>query len=251
MADSIRLAKRVAELRACSRREAEQIIIGGWVRVDGLAVEEPQFRVTDQQIDIDPGASLEQTEPVTLLLHKPIRYHTGLGDSEHAAPQLLKPETLWIEDMPGRVAAKVRPLKMHFTHLTACAPLETSASGLVVFSQDWRIVRKLIEDAATVEHEMVVEVTGDLAANQTPEGLNRLSRGVVVKGVAASSLKISWQNETRLRVALKGAQIGQIQKLCEAAGLQVLSMKRIRLGGVSMGKLPPGQWRYLRESERF
>ena len=71
MTDSIRLSKRVAELRACSRREAEQIITGGWVRVDGVVIEEPQFRVTNQRIEIDPEADPSQTEPVTLLLNKP------------------------------------------------------------------------------------------------------------------------------------------------------------------------------------
>ena len=58
MTDSIRLAKRVAELRACSRREAELFITGGWVRVDGVVIEEPQFRVTDQRVEIDPQADL-------------------------------------------------------------------------------------------------------------------------------------------------------------------------------------------------
>ena len=47
----VRLAKRVAELVPCSRREAEQYIEGGWVRVDGSVVEEPQFRVLQQKIN--------------------------------------------------------------------------------------------------------------------------------------------------------------------------------------------------------
>jgi 23S rRNA pseudouridine2604 synthase len=71
MTDPIRLAKRVAELRGCSRREAEQFITGGWVKVDGIVVEEPQFRVTDQRVDIDPKADLDLAEPITLLFHKP------------------------------------------------------------------------------------------------------------------------------------------------------------------------------------
>jgi len=241
MTDPVRLAKRIAELRACSRREAEQIITGGWVRVDGNVIEEPQFRVSDQHIEIDPQANPAQTEPVTLLLHKPPGYHSQ-GDSEQSAAQLLGVSTLWAEDASG-----VRPLKMHFTQLTACVPLETAASGLVVFSQDWRVVRKLTEDAATVEHEVVVEVAGKLA----PDELKRMNQGMPYNGRTPSAIKVSWQNESRLRVALKGAKPGQITHLCKAVGLQVLSMKRIRLGGVSMGKLPSGQWRYLREGERF
>ena len=240
MTEPVRLAKRVAELRGCSRREAEQFIAGGWVRVDGVVIEAPQFRVTDQRIEVDPQADPSQAEPVTLLLHKPPGYHTI--DGEPPASQLLTPATLWAEDLSG-----LRPLKMHFAQLSLCAPLETDASGLVVFTQDWRVARKLTEDAATLEHEVIVEVAGELA----PDGLERLNHGIPYNGRTPSAIKVSWQNETRLRVALKGAQPGQIVHLCEAVGLKVLSMKRIRLGGVSMGKLPAGQWRYLRGDERF
>lgn len=240
MTDPLRLAKRVAELRGCSRREAEQFITGGWVKVDGVVVEEPQFRVTDQRIDIDPRADLDQAAPVTLLFHKPAGL--PMQELELTATHLLTPAALWSEDASG-----IRPLKIHFTRLSVCVPLEADASGLVVFTQDWRVARKLTEDAATLEHEVIVEVAGELA----PNGLKRLNRGIPYLGRTPPAIKVSWQNETRLRVALKGTQRGQIAHLCEAVGLTVLSMKRIRLGGVPMGKLPSGQWRYLREDERF
>ena len=259
MTDPIRLSKRVAELRACSRREAELTIAGGWVRVDGVMVEEPQFRVTDQRIEIDPKADPSQTEPVTLLLHKPPGFR--IDRDGKPASQLLGADTLWAEDASG-----IQPLKKHFVQLTAHVPLETDAGGLVVFTQDWRVARKLTEDAATLEHEVIVEVAGE----PIPNGLKRLNQGIpyhpqgvgrgckdakasttTLHGRAPSSIKVSWQNETHLRVALKGAQPGQIAHMCETIGLQVLSMKRIRLGRVSMGKLPPGKWRYLREDERF
>jgi len=240
MTDPIRLAKRVAELRACSRREAELFIAGGWVRVDGVVIEEPQFRVTSERIEIDPQADLTQTEPVTLLLHKPPGCDTVNGDNP--ASQLLSAATLWAEDASG-----IRPLKKHFAQLTLCVPLEPSASGLVVFTQDWRVARKLTEDAVTLEHEVIVEVAGEMP----PDGLKRLNRGILFQGRTPHAIKVSWQSENRLRVALKGARPGQIAHLCEAVGLQVLSMKRIRLGRVPLGKLPSGQWRYLREDEKF
>src|SRR5574340_997464 len=233
MTEPVRLAKRVAELRACSRREAEQFITGGWVRVDGVMVEAPQFRVTDQRVEIDPQADLNQAEPVTLLLHKP---------PGQAASHLLGTASLWAEDTSG-----IRPLKKHFAQLTLCAPLETEAGGLVVFTQDWRVARKLTEDAATLEHEVIVEVAGEL----TPDGLKRMNQGIPYQGRTPPAIKVSWQSENRLRVALKGAQPGQVAHLCEAAGLEVLSLKRIRLGRIPLGKLPAGQWRYLRKDERF
>jgi 23S rRNA pseudouridine2604 synthase len=239
MTEPVRLAKRVAELRACSRREAELLICGGWVRVDGTVIEEPQFRVSDEVIDIDASAVPAQAEAVTLLLHKPAGIATAM-------PLM---DRFWLQE-----AAAATPLKVHLARLTACSPLPPDASGLVVFTQDWRVARKLNEDAATVEHEIVIEVADDasaLAENRTPEGLRRLNQGVRFNGRTSTSLKVSWQSETRLRVAAKDAQIGMLSKLCETVGLKVLSIKRIRLGGVSMGKLPPGAWRYLRSDERF
>jgi len=176
MTDPIRLAKRVAELRGCSRREAELVIAGGWVRVDGVVVEEPHFRVAEQRIEIDPEADLTQTEPVTILLHKPPGHHVAAGDP--SAARLLTPAALWAEDTAG-----IRPLKKHFAQLTLCAPLETDASGLVVFTQDWRIARKLTADAATVEHEVIVEVAGELAS----DGLKRLNRGIPFNGCVPSA----------------------------------------------------------------
>lgn len=240
MTDSIRLSKRVAELRECSRREAEQLITAGWVRVDGSVVDTPEFRVSGQRIDIDPNANPEQIEPVTLLLNKPAG--VSLRENDTAALKLLTPASLWADDASG-----IAPLKIHFTQLTACTPLETDASGLIVFTQDWRIARKLTEDAATLEHEVIVEVSGQLA----PNGIKRMNKGIPYQGRTPAAIKVSWQNETKLRIAFKGCQIGQIAHLCEAVELQIVSMKRIRLGGVSLGKVPEGQWRYVREGERF
>lgn len=245
MSEPIRLAKRVAELCSCSRREAEQYIAGGWVRVDGVVIEAPQFRVgADQRVEIDPAADLSQTDVVTLLLHKPPGYHADPAAPDDAKPasQLLGASSLWADDNSG-----MRPLQRHFAHLTLCVPLETDAAGLVVFTQDWHVARKLTEDAASVEHEIVVEVAGELG----PGGLARLNRGMPYRGRTPPAIKVSWQSEQRLRIALKGAQPGQIAHLCAAAGLRVLSMRRIRLGRIPLGKLPPGQWRYLRRDERF
>lgn len=226
MTEPVRLAKRIAELRGCSRREAELLIAGGWVQVDGVMVEEPHFRVADQSIAIDPAADLDQTQDVTLLLHQP---------AGTLAPIPPCAANHWADDPGAR-----RILKRHFVQLTPCAPLDAAASGLVVWTQDWRIVRKLTADAATLEHELLVDVAGELPA----DGLKRMTR-------ALPRIKLSWQSEHRLRVAMKGTHPQQIARLCEAAGLQVLAMKRIRLGGVAMGKLPPGEWRYAREGERF
>ena len=247
---SVRLAKRVAALVPCSRREAEQYIEGGWVRVNGAVVEEPQFRVTDQRVEIDPEASLLALTPVTLLLHKPPGYEAGLGDGARgrtpSALDLLQTTSHWRED-----SSDTRVLKAHLARLTPTAPLPTPASGLLVFTQDWRIARKLTEDADGTEQEVMVEVAGEVSE----EALARLCHGLSFNGRPLPPIKVSISStspqQTRLRFASKGVRPGQIPSMCEAVGLRLLAIKRIRLGRVAMGPVPPGQWRYLLPFERF
>jgi 23S rRNA pseudouridine2604 synthase len=236
MSEPVRLAKRVAAIVPCSRREAEQYIENGWVRVDGQVVEEPQFKVLEENIEIDPAASLAPVEPISILLHMPADADATL------AQQLITAATHAADDHSG-----VHVLKHHFTKLTSTLPLQAGASGLLVFTQDWRVARKLIDDAAKIEQEYIVEVSGELV----PDGLKLLNHGLKINGRELPPIKVSWQNETRLRFAIKDARPNQIAQMCERVGLKVLAMKRIRIGRVPMSSLPPGQWRYLPSHERF
>ena len=236
MPESVRLAKRVAMLVPCSRAEAEQYIESGWVKVDGIVVEEPGYRVEDQQVELLPNASLDVVDAVTILLHKPP------GEDPNTALRLITPASLIADDRSG-----IRFLKRHLANLTLTDTLETMAGGLLVYTQDWRIARKLVDDRATIEHEYIVEVKGDLI----PDGLKLLNHGLTFNGKPLPPIKVSWQNETRLRFALKGPQRGQVAHMCEKVGLAVVAMKRIRIGRVPLASLPPGQWRYLLGYERF
>lgn len=246
-----RLAKRVAEMVPCSRREAEQYIEGGWVTVNGKVVEEPMFRVADHKVEIDEDASLMELSDVTLLLNKPPGFDAMALPSEagkHVKPahQLLLASAHATEDGSG-----TRLLKRHFAKLEATVPLETGASGLVIFTQDWRVARKLIEDASVMEQEFIVEVQGEVP----PETIKRLNHTLANDGKPLPTVKVSLNsdNETtsKLRFAVKGSHPGLIAYLCERVGLQIVSMKRLRVGRVAMTQLPLGTWRYLMDHERF
>ena len=240
---SIRLAKRVAEMIPCSRSEAEQYIAGGWISVDGVLVEEPGARVLDdQEVEIDPDAALGEVVPVTILLHKPAGVNAGVGAEGEAATSLLSVETL-----QEATHGKQRFLRRHLSKLTLCSPLDTKASGLVVYTQDFRIARKLVDEGMRVEQEFIVEVSGDIREG----GLALLNHGLTFNGKEIPPMKVSWQNETRLRFALKGVKPGQILHMCRMVNLTIVSMKRIRIGRVPMASLPVGQWRYLHEYEKF
>jgi 23S rRNA pseudouridine2604 synthase len=62
---------------------------------------------------------------------------------------------------------------------------------------------------------------------------------------------VSWQNEDQLRIVLREGRKRQIRRMCEQVGLDVVGLKRVRIGSIVLGALPAGQWRYLGEHERF
>ena len=233
MTEPVRLAKRLAQMLVCSRSEAEQYIEGGWVTVDGVVIEEPQFRVLHQTIELSNDASLLAPTAVTLLLHKPAGFEADLKQATQSPG-----------DRSGMTLLK--------KHLAAelVTPQALPASGLVVFTDDWRVTRKLVEDAATLEHEVVVEVSGTIKPGGL-ERLNRIDHGFTFNGKLLPPAKVSWQSEARLRFAIKGEQPGQIAYFCESVELTVTGMKRLRIGRVAMSGLPVGQWRYLLPTERF
>ena len=237
MSDSIRLAKRVAELFNCSRAEATLYIEGAGVTVDGVVVEEPGFRITGlEQIALLPDADLSPIEDVTILLHKPA------GMLVANVPELIVAENQATEDRSG-----MRFLKRHLKELVMLDPLENAASGMLIFTQDWRVKRKLVDDWSRVEQEFVVEVSGQIIEG----GLELLNKSINFNGKSSVPAKVSWQNETRLRFASKELSPRLITLLCERVGLSVVSTKRIRMGRIPMGGLVVGQWRYVMGYERF
>jgi len=240
MTDPIRLSKRVAEQFGCSRREAELYIEGGWVSVDGQTIETPFFKVGAQRIELMPGATATELPPVTLLWHKPAG--VPVADEPAAAQRQLANAPHWAGD-----DARLTPRERHFARQTALLAVEPDASGLVVFSQQREVIRKLADPRDKLEQEFIVEVAGE----PEPGGLELLAKGIGHRGKILPKAKASWQNETRLRIVLKAPHAGDIRQLCEAIGLQVVNCKRIRIGRLSMAKLPVGEWRFLAENERF
>jgi 23S rRNA pseudouridine2604 synthase len=214
----------MSERGICSRREADEWIENRWVKVD-------------------PAASRHQSEQVTILLNKPIGYVSGQPEDDHPpAMVLIKPENRWAEDET--------PLQLKHTHLRGLAPagrLDIDSTGLLVFTQDGRVAKRLIGSHSEVEKEYLVRVEGTL----TDEGMKLLHHGLELDGVKLKPARVSWANEDQLRFVLREGRKRQIRRMCEMVGLTVTALKRVRTGGVPLGKLPVGQWRYLRREEKF
>lgn len=239
-----RLSKRMAELGLCSRREADEFIANGWVTVNGQVVDVLGTRVSpDADIKVSKEAQKHQTEIVTILLHKPVGYVSGQAeDGYQPAVVLVHPDNQWGED-PSQTIFK----RGHLRGLAPAGRLDIDSTGLLVLTQDGRVARQLIGEDSTTEKEYLVRVTGTLS----DDGLKKLNHGLSLDGVKLKPAKVSWQNEDQLRFVLCEGRKRQIRRMCELVGLTVVGLKRVRIGSVTLGKLPVGTWRYLRPGERF
>jgi 23S rRNA pseudouridine2604 synthase len=247
--DHPRLSKRMAELGLCSRREADEWIVNGWVKVNGVVMSELGTRVSKSaEISVSKEAEQHQSEVVTILLHKPIGYVSGQAeDGYQPAIVLIHPDNQWQDD-PLLHHAQPREFQRGFLKgLAPAGRLDIDSTGLLVLTQDGRIARHLIGEDSTVEKEYLVRVEGDLSYNN----LDLLNHGLSLDGVKLKPAKVSWQNEHQLRFVLREGRKRQIRRMCELVGLKVLGLKRIRIGSITLGKLPIGEWRYLRPEERF
>jgi 23S rRNA pseudouridine2604 synthase len=239
---ALRLAKHVATLAACSRREAELYIQGGWVQVDGQVIVEPQFMVQDHCVVLAQNAQLAPIEAVTLLVNQPAALDVSSDvDRQWNIAHLSATSRSSLDVSNQPVQAR------HFRKLIPVMALPPVISGMSVYTQDRRFATSVHADFRRFEEEFIVEVEGEIV----PYGLQRLRTGLSFKGASLRPCQVSWQNEVRLRFALKGAQTGQLQSMCRDVGLTAVSIKRIRIGQIALGKILPGEWRFLELRERF
>ncbi len=257
-AGGVRLNKRLAELGLCSRREGDQWIDNGWVLVNGEVGEMGQTVSEEDRIDVSPDAHAEQAQQVTILLHKPMGYVSGLPEDGHeSAATLIGPQSQWTED-PTRTRFQAR-----FTRgLAPAGRLDIDSTGLIVFTQNGIIARTLIGENSNIEKEYLVRVIWigdgadapvekDVQAEFPEERLALLREGLLLDNQVLKPAKVSWQNTEQLRFVLREGKKRQIRRMCEQVGLKVVGLKRVRIGSINLAQLPVGQWRYLGPTERF
>lgn len=264
MTDGERLAKRVAALVPCSRSDAERYIEGGWVRVGGVVVQEPHFRVQRQVVSVAPEARLQDLPPATLVLHKPAGWLDGTpspsAQRNRAAQAPTRSARTPIPNATalltsahcyaGRDRAAPTVLQRHFKNQQSLVALEDGASGLLVFTQDWRVARKLNDDQAFLEHETMVDISTGVT-DATLQALGRLLTSDPDLPTTKVSLSSRADEHSTLRFAVKGSHVGLLAYLCDQVQLPIAGMRRIRLGRIALSDLPVGQWRYLGINERI
>jgi 23S rRNA pseudouridine2604 synthase len=278
----------MAELGLASRREADDWIAKGWVKVNGKVAEMGMQVPPDVRIEVTQQAKGAQANQVTILLNKPIGIVSGQAEDGHEpAIKLIQPQNRWSDDNAR--------FFFHGSQLKSLVPagrLDIDSTGLLVLTQDGRVARQLIGEDSGMEKEYLVRVvyTGvanpaaanspaatygaRVAARPAPptqlsriddddpvstdvqsvfpaEKLQLLRHGLRLDDQALKPAKVEWQNPEQLRFVLVEGKKRQIRRMCELVGLKVVGLKRVRVGKVMLGNLPVGQWRYLAPHERF
>lgn len=239
----IRLSKLMAERGLCSRREADRYIERGLVFVNGEQITELGTKVPlDAQIELASEAELEQGRQLTVLLNKPLGYVSSQAEEGYEpAKVLLTPE----RRDPRDRGPMINPSKV--AKLAVAGRLDINSSGLLVFTQDGRIAKQLVGDQGEVEKEYLVSIKGEAS----DEIIARLCEGLELDGKRLRRARVTRAGRDRLRFVLREGRKRQIRRMCDLVGLEVVGLKRVRIGAVELGDLPVGQWRLLRPKEKF
>jgi 23S rRNA pseudouridine2604 synthase len=231
---TIRLSKLMSEKGICSRREADAYIERGLVRVNGSVVSMLGTKVEpDAHIELLEEAKVSQKKKVTLLLNKPIGYVSTQPEKGYRpAIELIRPTT---QVGPG----KFHPSMLH--KLSVAGRLDIDSKGLLLFTQDGTLVKKLIGPESEIEKEYLVRVEG----NVTSQAIALLTHGLSLDGKALKLATIQQLAPQMLQIILTEGKKRQIRRMCELVNLKVISLKRVRIGNFTLGNLPEGHWKLV------
>lgn len=240
--EPVRLSKLMAEKGICSRREADDYISRGLVLVNGLKVDQLGVKVDRTvSITLEAEALKQQKKLATIILNKPVGWVSAQPEPPYQpAIKLITPENQFRGEKKQQ---KLQP--DHFKGLAVAGRLDIDSQGLLLFTQDGRVAKKIIGEESKVEKEYMVRVQGQLP----PEKLKLLNFGLSLDGQKLKPAKVEWLNQDQLRFVLREGKKRQIRRMCELVGLKVTGLKRVRIGKVKLGKLPEGQWRFLDDDE--
>lgn len=226
-----RLQKILSSAGVCSRRKAEEYIAAGRVRVNGMTAQiGDQADLSVDQVTVDGRPLKQREETVWLMLHKPRGYVTTLSDEKGRKT---------VVQLVSGCGQRVWPV----------GRLDMDSEGLLLLTNDGEGTNRLLHPSHQVEKEYLVDVTGDVG-----KALSILRGPMELDGEplapAVVELLSQMPDGGRISVTIHQGKNRQVRRMCAQAGLEVKRLKRVREGGLQLGDLKPGKWRYLTDEER-
>lgn len=221
-----RLQKILSARGVASRRTAEKMIADGRVMVNSTVATLGQS--ADPELDeiLLDGRPLPSTQNyVYIMLHKPRGYVTTLSDEKGR-----KTAAELVADCGLRVYPVGR--------------LDMDSEGLLLFTNDGEFANRLMHPKHEVEKTYLTWVS-----DYSEEALGRLKQPITLDGYRIRAPKVRLVKPGLLEITIHEGRNRQVRRMCDAAGMKVTRLKRVREGALSLGDLPPGAWRYLTEKE--
>ncbi len=190
-------------------------------------------RVSEKD-QISISAKAFQKPKLTLMLNKPTGYVSMPNDPNYdSAYELIKESSYHDGALSSPDFSQLQAL-----HLSVCGRLDQDSHGLLLFTEDPVLVKKIIGENSRVEKQYRVKVTGDI----TSDKLQKLCYGLFIDGQKLKQALVTQVGKFELDIVLKEGKKRQIRRMCALVGLQVKDLRRIRIGQYTIGSLPTGKW---------
>ncbi|MGB9678565.1 MAG: pseudouridine synthase [Thermoanaerobacteraceae bacterium] len=226
-----RLQKYLAECGIASRRKCEEYIISGRVKVNNKIIKDLGVKI-DPEVDIikfDGKIVKRNLNLVYIMLNKPVGYITSSKD------QFNRPTVLDLVKIPERIYPIGR--------------LDYATSGLLLLTNDGELANILMHPKNKINKTYIAEIKGI----PKPDELEKFRNGILIDGKLTSEALIKITKEKNyssiVEIVIHEGMNRQIRKMCSAIGHPVISLKRIKVGEITLGNLKEGQWRFLNNNE--
>ena len=224
---NVSLARVLSKLGYCSRAQAEQLIADGKVSVNGRVVREATTRCSMESDRITvKGVAPDKKKLVYIIMNKPAGVVTTRSDerSRKTVYELLGDVEQWIFPV-GR--------------------LDKETSGLLLFTNDNRFGEKLTNPDSHVPRLYRVKLAREITEAQ----LETLSAPMRIEGIQLKPARVEKLSPVLIAIEIREGKNRQIRKMCAAAGCEILSLERVKIGNLGLGGLAAGKWRYLQKDE--
>ncbi len=227
----IRLQKYLSECGVASRRKSEQLIEEGRVKVNGIPAKiGDKIDPKRDSVAVNGRKVIREKTLCYLMLHKPRGFITTMSDEM---------ERKCVAELVQDYEKRVYPI----------GRLDRESEGLLLMTNDGDFANAMMHPKRHVSKTYRVTVRPDI----TEEQLNRMASGILLEGrmTAPADVHVVRRDEGRvvLEIVLYEGRNRQIRKMCESLGLEIARLKRIAVGPVKLGMLPPGHWRELTPDE--
>ena len=231
----IRLSKIMSDRGICSRREAKDLILNGYVKVNGKLVNEPGLKFSESvKISLLKKAKEILNNKVTILINKPLGYVSSQPSMDE------KPAIRIIKESNKDPRCKIKLKKEHLKGLAPAGRLDINSTGLLILTQNGALAKKIIGQNSDVEKEYIVQFKGTLTARK----LKQLNYGLMLDKKKLKPAKVKLIGKSKLQFILKEGRNRQIRRMCKLVSLDVINLKRIRVGDIKLGNLKLGHWMF-------